>query len=325
MNTYYITLDIGGTKIASGIIYKSTCFKTSLIKYIYKTNTKKGLSNIINSIVHHIQHLRKKAALKHWPLNSNIIIGCAGNYCPNIPGLILPGSAFNLTEKPNEFDNINLKNLLENTLNNNVTINIKNDGLTQLCGALVDLSIQGKLNQSVNQVIGYIGPGTGLGGGFAKIIQNNQWTFITNSQIYDIELINPKNNQPENAEDLFSGRAFFESTKHTAKDVNQSTEKLIKHTPTLHQYGHHLASLIQKIYNGTLKKRSTQKWSPQEIQSVKGTSLFVLGGSLLTKPPLSSIIIKKAQKLLKEKQLHIQLFPIKDSIETALKSAFYFC
>lgn len=289
----YLCIDIGGTKLCTGIS------EGSAVQNIQTVPVQKGIAPLLSQLQSIVQEYKEITA---------ILIGCPGNIRH---GTIAPGSAQNLGTFPGEFDDFNLLQALQSS----IPVHIFNDATAQMAGgyALLRDTLPGVCS------IGYIGPGTGLGGGFARIDDAGIHP-VTDGHVFDIFLSRlgrerkiSKFNIPEYAiaEDLLSGRAFLAQTGHLASDANKTTEQ---YHPLMLEWGHTLALLIRTLRHGTLtKKPSSPPWSADDIAFVKTVSHYLIGGGLGTSHPFGDWMLRSARDLLAIWQIPVTLLPIPDT------------
>ena len=317
-----LTIDIGGTKLAYGLLaihqnkVASSCFYQDYIP------TKKGLPALINSLLDIESNMVKKAEENYYCLEPYLLIGSAGNFDPQEEGLIMKGSAENLGTYQGEFDHVNLKETIETALGNKYRVKIVNDGLTQLAGGVMLCTQEyGNSFDVIGQKVAYIGPGTGLGGGFAFVKDLTHFDFFTDGHIFDIAIKDSLDCNVR-AEDVLSGRAFYEGTGYFAQYVNQRQPYLHKFEGYIQTLGHYLGQIIETIHMGAIKKIGEHQWTQEEIESVKGITHFLLGGSLGTKGDFARILQKEAKRYLSQRKLsHVCIWALPSSEVSALIGA----
>jgi hypothetical protein len=167
MTPHYLCIDIGGTKLCAG---RSDGHR---LWNITEVPIHKGIPDLLTQLQRCIQ--------TNGDTVSAILIGCPGNI---IDDQIVAGSAQNLGTFPGEFDGFNLRQSL--APHTTKPIAVFNDAQAQMAGAYRDL------HDTLTGVtaIGYIGPGTGLGGGFARVGEGCYHP-VTDGHIFDISLAVP--------------------------------------------------------------------------------------------------------------------------------------
>jgi len=317
-----MTIDIGGTKIAYGLLKLTKTEAIADCLYQDFIPTQKGLPNLLDSIKSIHATLLQKAKDQSYQLAPYVLVGSAGNFDPNEETVVLPGTAENLGSFKGEFDGVNLKTVCEEALDNKYQFKIINDGLTQLAGGvLLCAQTYGNAFNVVGQKVAYVGPGTGLGGGFATVKENATFDFFTDGHIFDMA-INDSVGAQARAEDLLSGHAFFKTTELTAQYVNHRHAYLTKFKGYVQTLGGYLGQVIEAIHTGNITKINNPNWSQSDINKVKGIQHFLIGGSLGTKGELATILIKEAKAYLKQRKLSsLKLWQLPSSESAALMGA----
>jgi hypothetical protein len=109
---------------------------------------------------------------------------CVGTPGRMVDGVIQPGSAANLGDMPHDFDGINPQEELQRRLGGRVSV--VNDAIAQMGFGLEALFEAGLADRLRNRKVCYVGPGTGLGGGFSKVGGDLSLDIYTDGHIYDI-------------------------------------------------------------------------------------------------------------------------------------------
>ncbi|NBV42793.1 hypothetical protein EBR96_08525, partial [bacterium] len=233
--------------------------------------------------------------------------------------VVAPGTARNMEAFLGEWDCLNLCETIRTAVGATRPVFIINDALAQLAGAIVE---SGYLRTKEPPLIGYIGPGTGLGGGFAKI-SDGKINFFTDGHIFDIML----DREPEDiwskpgpimAEDVISGRGFFDLTGKSMKSVCENPTLYAHYQPILNMLGRYLAQLIKKIEAGhVVKIDGHPQWSDSEISAASAVRMWNIGGSIGTQPPASELILDILRKQCSDHTFR----PIGDPITAAISGA----
>lgn len=301
-------IDIGGTKI-SYAIFESKAANTPAIS-IQKIATQIGKSALLKQISTLINHYALTHHCADW------VIGCPGNIKN---GIIQPGSANNLSQHIGEFDNLNIRNAINELIDPNIHIQIINDAQLQFQGIINQLPYP-KLNDLKGSTLCYIGPGTGLGGGLATLnnIETRTLSFFTDGHIYDIRL----GDNGKTAEDLISGRALYKKTGLSGAQLTNNIDLLRKHTRFLIEMGHHLGQLIIQLHEGeTSKKYPALNWSQVDRDKIKGCRYIFLGGSLVGYNPIGDLVINGMSDTLKKYPNDIHIYRSDSTTHPALYGA----
>ena len=105
-----VSIDIGGTKIAYGII--ELVRGTPTLKYYNQVNMIRGLEGLKECITSIIRNCEEWASLHLSILNKTVFVCSAGNLSGKNGSVILPGTAVHLGTSPTEFDHCDLIKLL---------------------------------------------------------------------------------------------------------------------------------------------------------------------------------------------------------------------
>lgn len=293
----YLCIDIGGTKLSWGVSDGDKLYA------VQTAPVAKGIPGLLSQLQGCINMSQSSDS-------RGLLIGTPGNL---IKGYIAPGSAENLGTFPGEFDHFSLVTALQPYIK--TPIHVFNDAQAQLAGAYLQLRHQ----LSGVTRIGYVGPGTGLGGGFADL-QKGGYVPITDGHIFDILLPCPSGHPHypgrDTAENLLSGRAFRERTGNFAHTVAVNAPN--SYRPLIREFGQTLATLITHLRTGNLEKTTNKIWSKKEIQFVQGVTHYLIGGGLGTAAPFGAWLIADAQNYLQLWKEDITLIPIPNVREAGL-------
>ncbi|MFT5170442.1 MAG: putative NBD/HSP70 family sugar kinase [Candidatus Marinamargulisbacteria bacterium] len=316
-----ITIDIGGSKIAFGVlpIVENQVIPKLLFRSVAPSvRGKSALASTLKDIVARA-HLKAHSYL-YEPIQT-LFIGLPGRLTGPNNTIIAPGSAAQLWAHENEFDNVDIRELLQGSLGK-YTLILKNDGLTQMAGGLLQLTESAAIAQSIKgKRIAYIGPGTGLGGGFCTFNSRSNMSFFTDGHIYDILL--PSGDTRIRAEDLISSVAFKSFASETPREINSSVALIAQYRPKILKMGNALGQLIESIHLGNIEKTPPENaWPQNDINKVKGTEIFMLGGSIATKGEIARLLQMQIKAHLSAAHLApIRCLPIPDVDQAALIGA----
>ncbi len=370
---YAITLvDVGGTKTLALVVgldrNKELLEDVVLARTRFETPVGKR-EDFFDAMSAQISQLRGQTPkdVKLLPL---VGYGTPGRL---VNGIIAPGSAANLGNTQHEFDGANPKAELEKRLG--IKVFTGNDAVAQMGYGIKKILENPDIRHLfLGQKVCYIGPGTGLGGGFARIADDGSVEFMTDGHIYDIVIpgyskvvktqFRVRNDIIEHefpyerahAEDLLSGRAVGEMMrgidsqriKHgqapiflpyakimrgerqismreaTDEEIRRAlTEKdspvnarllnqdilgatgVEKHAKGLAEQigrfeGGILGRLVECVHNANITKSIQQaQWSSDDAEKVRGTTNYIIGGTVGTTGALGEIVRKTAQEYLK--------------------------
>lgn len=325
LNPCILALDIGGTKISyATFAVDQNGELQSLPIFAKEIPTQKGVSHLLKSIseiVSDALDASLKAGYKILPI---LTAGSPGRFVGMNQAFLAKGSAANMELVPGEWDGLNLSEKIRSVLPEFCEVIVKNDAIAQFSAGLGQL-LPLDPARFLQQKMAYIGPGTGLGGGFCKIDAQGIPVYFTDGHIYDILIENEKGIRIK-AEDLFSGRAFKTKTGYCAKDVNTDPCLLERFKPEIELLGLYMARLIEAIYQGHIEKVvSDDNWPKEDIEFVKGISIYLIGGSLGTKGEMGHLIRKTALDTLQTMGLgFVKIIPIAESHYAGVLGAAHF-
>lgn len=266
-----------------------------------------------------------------------------------------PGSAANLEKFKGEFDNVDIQPIFQADID--VPVRMNNDAIVQMLAMLDDvLKSEGK-TKFYGEKVAYIGMGTGEGGGFAEVDRQGNVTVHTDGHVYDILLAMPGDIEkihafnleqevklanalvtvgPEAAndpmlkklqfdesgtfvrsEDLLSGTALKKLTGRGGEEIN-SAEAAEEVRPMLELMGRALAEQVERIHTGAFHKLNPEAdWPERDLDQVRGTSHFLMGGGVANNPFVMGIIEEAAQARLAEKGIEgIEFHAVPDKATT---------
>jgi len=220
---YAVTLvDVGGTKekaLLVGVDREGGLLR-EVVLASEEAPTLKGLKQHYDGMAELIRKVQSNAG----PEVKILPAVCVGTPGRLVGGVIQPGSAQNLGAGKHEFDGVKPAEELERRLK--VKAYVGNDAVAQMGAALnILLGTPETAAKIKARTVAYIGPGTGLGGGFARVDGKGNIGFMTDGHIYDLlvpgyetknefrfhvdgrELTARLPEETLKAEDLLSGRA----------------------------------------------------------------------------------------------------------------------
>ena len=320
-----LAVDIGGTKIGYALFPIQGNALHDIPLFSSELPTPKGKEALLAALWELVRLSLEESVKKNLLVFPVISIGSPGRFIGPEGTIIAKGSAENMSLVKGEFDGVNLSQEIKRGLPEDFTIIVNNDAVAQMAAGVNALLQDPVLKQQLaGQKVGYIGPGTGLGGGFGQLDNEGHLEVYSDGHIYDILI--PFYGQSKRAEDVFSGRACLERTGLNAKNINHSEYLFQKYLWAVEEFGHALPLLIEKIYRGQFEKLDPEaQWPAEDMDRVRGTALYLIGGGMGTSSPMGSIIIQTAQHDLKEKGLDfIRLIPIPQAPLAALVGAAQF-
>ena len=262
-----IGIDIGGTKIGIGVVIDKSIVYKSVIptRSCIFEDIKKVVDDIYNMYTIDTVHICMPGKIKD--------------------GYILPNTAPQL-----DIYDINIYDKFEDILGKKVTV--INDAIAQMLYGIHEAKID-------NQKVGYLGPGTGLGGGFC-LVKSGSVYLHTDGHIGDM-IIDGKHVEKE----MLSGMYIKEKLNISGKELSK---KVNMHMDTIKEIGRNLAMVIEHLYTGKIHKaRKETQWSEEDIAFVKDIDTFIIGGSLCTKGEMGKIILAEARYINKQKIVPIKI------------------
>lgn len=188
-------------------------------------------------------------------------------------GVVTPGSAANLSDIPGDWDGFDWHRWLARM---GQAYRVINDALAALLGSVIHHH-EGWISERP-VMVGYIGPGTGLGGGFVSA-KTGYLTVIGDGHLYDVWL--PRD--PDDAwrtgdrvlaEDVLSGRGYEDVMGRSLADG--------EHPPLyIELMGRYLRGLVRCLQSGYPIPKRGPAWSRETCEWVSQTRHWILGGGIL--------------------------------------------
>lgn len=320
----HLGVDLGGTKVLIGAAAEVPIQGKQLVLQQQFATFPDGLAQtpeirdaLIEKIAASISDAIEEATSKGYTVSSKIGFGS--------PGLITEGRIQKGTveQMGPAFEDFNIGAALNNALakrSPGYTIVVKNDGLAQLGYGIHQILKSGVANASSmsGKTIAYVGPGSSLGGGFAKVRADEDGVdldFLNNDgHIFDILI------DGELAHHKFSGLFFKREGKRrfgkevSGKDVAEKLDDP-QYRSLAEEAGTNMGKIIEAIHLGKINKpKEHRQWSPAEAAEITGTDIFVIGGSIGTQGEMGKIVQSAARSYLQQKNLgHLKILPIQGS------------
>jgi hypothetical protein len=302
----YLVMDIGGTKIR----YAVFSVDSAELIFQHRIALKKGKINLRKQVAKIVQRAKLESEKLGWKLSSKIAVASPGKLIGQKRHIVAKDSMPNLECYKDEFAGLNLHDYLLSGLTSINTLGLINDALAQMAGGVGQLFGNYK-EYFAKQKIAYIGPGTGLGGGFANVDDKGNLDFKTDGHISDIKFINDQGKMIK-IEDELSGLAFYKKQHIIPEKVNNNAKMWLKYSPDVEKLGCILARLIQQIYLGEFEKiNAHNNWPAEDLEYVKGIKTYVIGGSFGSKGKIAQKMKEVAEReLIKQGLSKIKLFLI---------------
>ena len=280
-----------------------------------------------------------------------VAVAHPGRFLPDGP--LARGTTPNLgASRPSAFDGIRPAQELSRRLAAEVIA--ENDAVAQmrfgLHALLRDPAMRPRL---LKETVVYLGPGTGMGGGVARIDADGGVTPVTDGHLFDLQLAGGLT-----AEEVFTGpaiaRAVEAANTHLALPIQPARaggldEVLLNPASLPSQraaakqvadaHGRILATLIETIHAGTITKvrveclpggrmarhvdEPDRAWPAEDRAIVKGSRRFILGGFVGTSRGFGPLVCARALAALRERGLNdVEIFQIPvDSADAGLLGA----
>ena len=179
--SHYLCLDIGGTKIASGIFQASKHLSLENLIIWQKSESKKGKENLLEAIKN-LEQLYSNEK-QHIFLTPIISIGTPGKLTGKYKTILAPGSAENLGRTPGEFD-FKYTRLPQSNSTSSFKGFIHTMGLLNV--QVVFKNSWKNIHFKPNHRVYW--PRDRLGGGFCTYNKEKGTTFFSDGHIFDILL-----------------------------------------------------------------------------------------------------------------------------------------
>ena len=352
---FVIGVDIGGTKIKAGAVSLRTGNTAARIiasRHIATPRaTPAAFYDAIAALVHEV---RAGVAETHQRLLPLVAVAHPGRFLPD--GRLARGTTPNLGTSPGQFDGLRPAHELEQRLGCPVTA--ENDAVAQMrFGVDVLLHDPSIRPQLLGQMVVYLGPGTGMGGGVARVSAAGEVTAITDGHLFDLQ-VPGIGDGTLTAEELFTGPAIArrvaeENTRLSRPidpprggrldEILAEPEAPAEHRAVAEriaeEFGGILAALIRAIHAGTITKVRVERtpdgralrhvdepdraWSVADTEAVRGVRRFIFGGFIGCSTQLGARIRRHAlERLRREEMREVEIFQIPvDSADAGLLGA----
>ncbi|MBI3322038.1 MAG: ROK family protein [Candidatus Omnitrophica bacterium] len=305
-----IGVDIGGTKITAGAVDVTPEGLSAQVAIARKIPTPRAappafydaIADIVRSVRAEAQH----AGRRMLPL---IGVAHPGRLLPD--GALARGTTPNLGTAPGQFDGLKPSEELASRLSTRVIV--ENDAVAQMRFGL-DVLLRDPTTRRflVGETAVYLGPGTGMGGGVARVDAAGMVTPVTDGHFFDMQLPGYGDGRLT-AEELFTGpaiaRCVAEANRHASVPIHPATagqleailtasEALPEHFAQAQriadQHGDILAAIILAIHAGAITKvrleagpdgrvlrhvdEPDRTWSADDRAVVRGAKRFLFGG-----------------------------------------------
>ncbi len=310
---FLIGVDIGGTKIKAGAVALDAAgaLTHAVIASRQIPTPRVDPAAFYDAVAALIVAVRDEASAAGAAALPWIAVAQPGRFLAG--GTLARGTAPNLGTSPNQFDGLNPGHELQRRLGGSVVA--ENDAVAQMRFGLHALLHDAEARPALlGQTVVYLGPGTGMGGGVARVSTAGAVSIHTDGQLFNLQ-VPGIGDGTRIAEELFNGPAIARlvvDANHrltvpiapaTAEQVGQlldDREALPEHQTVARRIadgqGDVLAALIVTIHTGRIVKvrpeadrrgrlirhvdEPDQAWPEADKALVRGAARFVLGGSV---------------------------------------------
>lgn len=347
-----VGVDIGGTKIKLGAVeVRREAPRVRVVISREIATPREPPATLYDVVADAVRRVNEEAQRKGLCVLPPVAVAHPGRFLPG--GALARGTTPNLGTAPGQFDGWRPAEELERRLA--VSVVAENDAVAQMrFGLEVLLADPAVRSHLLGETVVYLGPGTGMGGGVARVGRGGDVTTITDGHLFDMQLPGYRDGTLT-AEELFTGPAI-------ARDV---TERNAHHAVPIHpahageldrlltsaegpkalraeaariadRYGEILALLIQAIHAGRVTKvrletpadgrlirhvdEPDRAWSADDRAAVRGVRRFVFGGFVGCSRGLGGRIRTRALEALHQRGLaDVRIFQVPvDSAEAGL-------
>jgi diadenosine tetraphosphate (Ap4A) HIT family hydrolase len=187
-----IGVDIGGTHILAGALGVDSLGRigSDILHSAEMPTVKAAAADFYRGIASLIESVAAEVRLKGIKVLPLVGIGQPGRFvAADGRRVIAPGSASNLGTRPDDFDGLDPEALLKSQLGPSWQIHVDNDAIAQMSEALHRFLEKDETAAILRgSKAAYLGPGTGLGGGFAEIGRDGSVSIYSDGHVYDLRL-----------------------------------------------------------------------------------------------------------------------------------------
>ncbi len=338
-----IGIDVGGTKIKAGAVAPVALRRVSPLIVAREIPTPRvppgQFYDVIAELIRAVAAQAREAGAAVLPL---VALAQPGRFLPD--ATLARGTTPNLGTAPDQYDGVAPAQELQRRLGG--TVIAENDAIAQMrFGLDALLRESGVRPHLLGQTVVYLGPGTGMGGGVARVSLEGEVQVITDGHLFDLQICG-WGDGTQIAEELFNGpavsRVIAEANRHLAQPIEPARAGRLSEilsgpdTPLAHRveatriaahHGEILAALIRTIHAGRIQKvrletlpegrtlrhvdEPDRRWPPADQAALRGASRILLGGFIGSNIPFGGLIRCRALEVLAQHGLqHIQIFQI---------------
>lgn len=333
--TCLIGVDVGGTKILVGAVEARPDGVTNhLIMSEHVATPHVAPTAFYDGVATLVRQMDRKVQQRGWRVLPLVTVAHPGRFAPG--GTLARGTTPNLGTAPGQFDSLRPAEELQHRLG--VVVVAENDAIAQMRYGLRCVLRDARIRPCLlDHTVIYLGPGTGMGGGVARVNAEGVVTPITDGHLFDVQVSGYRDGTLT-AEELFTGQAMArrltEVNRHLRSPILPATARQLSQIlattdpacaqwhvacQVADEHGDILASLIETIHAGRITKvrleptpdggmrrhlnEPDRAWPPTDHAAVRGARRFLLGGSIGADPALGGRIRARALDLLTSRGL----------------------
>jgi len=340
-----IGVDIGGTKIKAGAVRVGPGdVGTTVVASQEIATPRAEPAAFYDAVARLVEQVRASAEGDGFAVLPLVAVAHPGRFLHD--GLLARGTTPNLGTAPGQFDGCVPAQELQYRLS--MPVFAENDAIAQMRfgmdALLRDAAVRSHL---LGQTVVYLGPGTGMGGGVARIDHTGEVTVITDGHLFDLRLPGV-GDSTLTAEEVFTGPAIaHEVTRRnrglsrpieppTAPRIDEilrgpepraSAEQRTEAAQLADAYGDLLALVIATVHSGRIVKvrlettpdgailrhvdEPDRAWSAADRAAAREARVFLLGGSVGCSRGLGRRLQHRALETLRQRGLgHLVIFQV---------------
>ena len=349
---FIIGIDIGGTKIRAGAVSLGPGGTASrIIASRHAATPRTDPAAFYDAIAALVREVRDEIARTHQPVLPLVAVAHPGRFLPD--GRLARGTTPNLGTSPGQFDGLSPARELERRLG--CPVKAENDAVAQMRFGLDALLREPSIRpQLLGETVVYLGPGTGMGGGVARVDAQGAVTPVTDGHLFDLQ-VPGIGDGTLTAEELFTGPAIAGRVAEENTRLSQPIspprggrlDEILAEpdAPSEHraaaeriaeEFGGILAGLIRAVHAGTIVKVRVERlpdgrvlrhvnepdraWNRADQDAVRGARRFLFGGFIGFSAQLGARIRRHAlERLRAEGTRDVEIFQIPlDSADAGL-------
>lgn len=338
-----IGVDIGGTKIKAGAIEVGPAGIDNRVVVSHEIATPRLTpAPFYDAVADLVRLVRAEAVQAHCALLPLVALAHPGRLLCD--GTLARGTTPNLGTAPDQFDGLHPAQELERRVSGQVFA--ENDAVAQMrFGLDVLLRDQTTRPHLLGQIVVYLGPGTGMGGGVARVSHQGEVTTVTDGHFFDLQV--PGYGEGTlTAEEVFTGpaiaRAIIQRNPALSRPIHPATAGQLDHLlvgadgSAEHRaeaqriadaHGEILARLIAAIHADEIRKvrlettrdgrllrhvdEPDRVWSASDRAAVRGVRRVILGGFVGCSVGLGGRIRRRALDVLRQRGLaEVMIFQV---------------